>query len=45
MNYGLDATLPDVPPGLHSLRAEFVASDHFPFDPRDFTQVSFEVSA
>ena len=43
MNYGLTATLHDVPPGTHLLRAEFVAADHVPFDPRDFTQVAFEV--
>jgi hypothetical protein len=43
MNYGLTATLKDVPPGTHLLRAEFVAADHVPFDPRDFTQVAFEV--
>jgi len=43
MNYGLTATLHDVPPGTHLLRAEFVAADHAPFDPRDFTQVAFEV--
>ena len=43
MNYGLTATLRDVPPGTHLLRAEFVAADHVPFDPRDFTQVAFEV--
>jgi hypothetical protein len=44
MNYGLTATLKDVPPGTHLLRAEFVAADHVPFDPRDFTQVAFEVT-
>jgi hypothetical protein len=43
MNYGLDATIPDVPAGQHFLTAEFVASDHAPFDPRDFAQVTFEV--
>src|SRR5262245_17722976 len=43
MNYGLTATLKDVAPGTHLLRAEFVAADHVPFDPRDFTQVAFEV--
>jgi hypothetical protein len=44
MNYGLTATLHDVAPGTHLLRAEFVAADHVPFDPRDFTQVAFEVN-
>jgi hypothetical protein len=43
MNYGLTATLDDVPAGTHLLRAEFVAADHAPFDPRVFTQVAFEV--
>ena len=33
MNYGLTQDLP-VHPGTYLLRAEFVASDHAPFDPR-----------
>jgi len=33
MNYGLEQDLP-VHPGTYVLRAEFVASDHFPFNPR-----------
>ncbi len=36
MNYGTSQDLPAVP-GTHVLRAEFVASDHAPFDPRDVT--------
>ena len=32
-------------PGQHILRAEFVAADHRPFNPRDFTQVTFEVQS
>ncbi len=36
MNYGTTQDLPAVP-GTHVLRAEFVASDHAPFDPRDVT--------
>ncbi len=36
MNYG--STLDQaVPPGTHVLRAEFVAADHVPFDPRVVT--------
>ena len=33
MNYSLTQDLP-VHPGTYVLKAEFVASDHFPFDPR-----------
>ena len=33
MNYGLEQDLP-VNPGTYVLKAEFVASDHAPFDPR-----------
>lgn len=44
MNYGLSETIATPRPGLHVLRAEFVASDHLPFDPRDFTEVTFQVS-
>jgi hypothetical protein len=36
MNYGTAQDIPAVP-GTHVLRAEFVAADHFPFDPRDVT--------
>jgi hypothetical protein len=43
MNYQLDNTIANVTPGSHLLRAEFVASDHLPFDPRVFVQVTFEV--
>jgi hypothetical protein len=45
MNYQLDNTIANVQPGNHVLRAEFVASDHLPFDPRVFTQVTFEVKS
>jgi hypothetical protein len=45
MNFGLTQDIPNVKPGSHVLRAEFVASDHLPFDPRDFTAVTFEVKA
>lgn len=33
MNYGLEQDIP-VKPGTYVLKAEFVASDHAPFDPR-----------
>lgn len=43
MNYGLKDTISKVAPGTHTLRVEFVASDHLPFDPRVFQEVAFEV--
>jgi hypothetical protein len=43
MTFGLDQEIPNVPPGQHTLRVEFVASDHEPFDPRVFVSVLFEV--
>jgi hypothetical protein len=43
MNYRADATLHDVAPGQHTLKIEFVATDHAPFDPRVFVEVTFEV--
>lgn len=33
MNYGLEQDVP-VPPGTLAIRAEFVAADHAPFNPR-----------
>jgi hypothetical protein len=33
-----------VPPGEHIIRAEFVATDHAPFDPRVIAAVSFRVT-
>ena len=45
MNYGLKDTISKVAPGTHTLRVEFVASDHLPFDPRVFQEVAFEVKA
>ena len=39
---GLEASLP-VRPGTHTLRAEFVASDHGPFRPPVTAEVNFEV--
>jgi hypothetical protein len=43
MNYQATQTLPDVPPGPHVLKVEFVAADHLPFDPRVITGVTFTV--
>jgi hypothetical protein len=43
MNYGLADEIHDVTPGRHLLQAEFVASDHAPFDPRVVVVSSFEV--
>ena len=43
MNYQATQTLPDVPPGTHVLKIEFVAADHLPFDPRVITGVTFTV--
>jgi hypothetical protein len=43
MNYQLAQTIPNVPPGQHVLKVEFVAADHLPFDPRVITGVVFEV--
>jgi hypothetical protein len=43
MTSGLEQTLPDLTPGTHLLRVEFVASDHAPFDPRVVTQAVFKV--
>jgi Family of unknown function (DUF6130) len=36
-------TIPNVQPGSHLLKVEFVANDHFPYDPRVIQVVSFEV--
>jgi hypothetical protein len=43
MNYQTTDMLHKVPPGMHLLRVEYVATDHAPFDPRVFAQVTFEV--
>lgn len=34
MNFSTNATIPNVSPGQHLLKVEFVASDHLPFEPR-----------
>lgn len=41
MNYGLGQTIEVAEPGTHTLRVEFVAADHRPFDPRVFADVAF----
>ena len=43
MTYGLVQELPlaGLPPGRHTLEAEFVAADHGPFDPRVTASVPF----
>ena len=43
MTAGLRQTLPDLEPGRHVIRVEFVAADHLPFDPRVVTQAVVEV--
>lgn len=43
MTSGTRMTIPDVTPGKHLLEVEFVANDHFPFDPGVVSAVSFEV--
>jgi hypothetical protein len=43
MNYSLTNQITDVSPGHHLLQAEFVANDHFPFDPRVIAVSSFQV--
>ena len=44
MTSGVTQTLPDLEPGRHTIRVEFVASDHLPFDPRVVTEAFFEVT-
>jgi hypothetical protein len=40
MSYGVEQDVA-VAPGVHLLQAEFVATDHFPFNPRVITAVTF----
>lgn len=42
MAYGVEQDVP-VTPGPHILQAEFVATDHFPFNPRIISTVTFTV--
>lgn len=44
--YSTQANVPVSGPGTYTISAEFVAADHFPFDPRDVTpSVSFTVAS
>lgn len=43
MTTGTELKIPNVSPGHHLIRVEFVATDHGPFDPRVLALVSFEV--
>jgi hypothetical protein len=43
MDYGLEQKLNKLEPGTHTLRIEFVAADHLPFDPRVFDEIAFTV--
>jgi hypothetical protein len=45
MTTGVQTIIPDVPPGQHLLKVEFVATDHAPFDPRVIAVVAFQVKA
>jgi hypothetical protein len=45
MTSGTSYQIPDVPPGQHLLKVEFVANDHAPFDPRVIAAVTFTVKA
>jgi hypothetical protein len=42
MSYGVEQIV-QVAPGDHLLQAEFVATDHFPFNPRVVTSATFTV--
>ena len=42
MAYGVEQDVPATP-GVHLLLAEFVATDHFPFNPRVISTVTFTV--
>lgn len=43
MTTGTELTIPNVTPGHHIIQAEFVATDHGPFNPRVIAVVSFDV--
>lgn len=44
MTYGTTQDLPNVPPGQHSIQADFVATDHQPFANRVVASVLFTVA-
>ena len=41
MDYGLKQTVDELEPGTHTLRIEFVAADHLPFNPPVFEEIAF----
>lgn len=43
MTNGTEQTIPDLAPGVHLIKVEFVANDHGPFDPRVISAVSVRV--
>jgi hypothetical protein len=43
MTASLDQNVPDVSPGQHLLKVEFVAGNHVPFDPPVLDEVGFKV--
>jgi hypothetical protein len=43
MTQSLNQSLPTLTPGLHTVRAEFVANDHLPWNPRVYAEVAFQV--
>ena len=45
MTASLDQKVPDVSPGQHLLKVEFVAGNHLPFDPPVLDEVGFKVAA
>ncbi len=45
MTASLDQKVPDVSPGQHLLKVEFVAGNHLPFDPPVLDEVGFKVVA
>jgi hypothetical protein len=45
MTTGTNLQIPNVAPGHHLIQAEFVATDHGPFNPRIIAVVSFQVKA
>ena len=44
-NFGVNATVGNVNAGVHRLVVEFVASDHFPFNPDVRQTVTFDVTS
>jgi hypothetical protein len=44
MTLQVDQSVTDLKPGIHTIQAEFVASDHLPFENRVVAAVTFRVS-